>query len=314
MRTRFYEKTWFKNTLFISISTAISIIGLIISLTKSNIARTICICIAIILLLIQIYAVIHYGNEDDKVYKKLLEYKNQSQNLTSILSHMENDYKISMHEISIMSEITDKWASTINSFAKNVQVNGQVSDKAWDRVKYIDAICVYCRDLIEEYCNVKDSSKLSVGYVQYTVDDEGVEWVYMIGHSNTHTLRPNACKKETKLCECEYHYGDLIRDNYSDIEIALNNEEVLRIFHKVSLHTDLSKYTQYIAIPLYCKSGKLLGVLQIVTKNGYIIDKDRNKLEKFVMENIMPLCNLIVLADKINKGLYINPVKINKEV
>lgn len=314
MRKRFYQMTWFKNTIFILLPTAISIIGLLISLTNSKTIKTILTCVAILLLLIQIYSVIHYGNEEDKVYEQLLECKRQKEDLTSILVNMENEYKTAMYEISLISDIIDKWASAINSFANNVKINKQVSDKAWDKEKYIDTICVHCRDIVEQYCNIKDTSKISVGYIQYTKDTDGEEWVHMIGHSNTHALRPNACKEETRLCDCLYHYGDLIREKYSDIEIAMDNEEILRIFHKVSVHTDLSKYTQYIAIPLYCKSGKILGILQIVTKNGYIIEKDRNKLEKFITENIIPLCNLIILTDKINKGLYLNPIKINKEV
>lgn len=314
MRKYFYQKTWFKNTVFILLPTAISIIGVLISLINSNVIKVILTCTAILLLLIQIYSVIHYGNEEDKVYEQLLGYKKQNKNLTSILFNMENEYKTAMHEISLVSDITDKWASNINSFANNVKINKQISDKAWDRVKYIDTICVYCRDIVEQYCNIKDTSKISVSYIQYTKDANKVEWVHMIGHSNTHSLRPDACKEEIKLRDCLYHYGDLIREKYSDIEIAMNNDEILRIFHKVSVHTDLSKYTQYIAIPLYCKSDKILGILQIVTKNGYIIEEDRNKLEKFVTENIMPLCNLIILVDKINKGLYLNPIKINKEV
>ena len=76
----------------------------------------------------------------------------------------------------------------------------------------------------------------------------------------------------------------------------------------------MNKYTQYIAIPLYCKSGKLLGIFQIVTKNGYIIENDKLKMQQFVTDNIIPFSNLIVLADKIYKGLYVSSTKINKEV
>lgn len=80
------------------------------------------------------------------------------------------------------------------------------------------------------------------------------------------------------------------------------------------MSSDLTKYTQYVAIPLYCKSGNLLGILQIVTKNGYIIEEDKLKFQQFVTDTIIPFSNLIVLIDKIHKGLYLNPIKINKEV
>lgn len=313
MGKQFYQKTWFKNTLFISISTAISVIGILISIFSGSI-KNVLICISIVLLFIQIYAIIRYGNEEDKIYKQLQESELKNNSLTAILAHMENDYKTVTSEVSAFSEMAEKWASQINSFANNIKQYGSVSDKAWNKVKIIDSICIYTRSVIQQYCNNFDNSNISVGYISYNKDINGEEWIHMICHSNPMSIRPNACRSKVKLSDCHYHYADLIREKLSDIEIAMNNEEILRIFNKVSISSDLGKYTQYIAIPLYCKSGNLLGVFQIVTKNGYIIENDRIKIQQFVTDTIIPFSNLIVLTDKIYKGLYISPTKINKEV
>ena len=313
MGKQFYQKTWFKNTLFISISTAISVIGILISIFSGSI-KNVLICISIVLLFIQIYAIIRYGNEEDKIYKQLQESELKNNSLTAILAHMENDYKTVTSEVSAFSEMAEKWASQINSFANNIKQYGSVSDKAWNKVKIIDSICIYTRSVIKQYCNNFDNSNISVGYISYNKDINGEEWIHMICHSNPMSIRPNACRSKVKLSDCHYHYADLIREKLSDIEIAMNNEEILRIFNKVSISSDLGKYTQYIAIPLYCKSGNLLGIFQIVTKNGYIIENDRIKIQQFVTDTIIPFSNLIVLTDKIYKGLYISPTKINKEV
>lgn len=314
MDRHFYQKTWFKNTLFISISTLISVIGIVISLVDSSTIRGSLICISIVLLLVQIYSIMRYGNEEDMIYKQSEEYKSKNDELTAILAHMENDYKTVTSEVAAFSEIAEKWAGLINSFANNIKQHGYVSDKAWDKVKLIDGVCLYTRNVIQQYCNDFDNSKISVGYISYDKDINGDEWAYMVSHSNPVSIRPNACKNKVKLSDCKYHYADLMREKLSDIEIAMNTEEVLRIFKKVSLSSDLTKYTQYVAIPLYCKSGNLLGILQIVTKNGYIIEEDKLKFQQFVTDTIIPFSNLIVLIDKIHKGLYLNPIKINKEV
>ena len=42
---------------------------------------------------------------------------------------MENDYKTVTYEISSLSELAEKWATVINSFANNVKLNGCISDK-----------------------------------------------------------------------------------------------------------------------------------------------------------------------------------------
>lgn len=240
--------------------------------------------------------------------------KDKNEQLTSILAHMENDYKTVTSEVSTFSEMIEKWAGTINSFANNIKENGYVSDKAWNKIKIIDAICVSTKNIIQQYCNDFNNANISVSYVSYIKDKNDEEWIHMVSHSSGMSFRPNACKCEVKLSDCIYHYADLIRYKLSDFEIAMNNEEILRIFKKVSITSDLSKYTQYIAIPLYCKSGKLLGIFQIVTKYGYIIETDRNKMRTFITDAIIPFSNMIILADKIYKGLYINPIQINKEV
>lgn len=109
MDRHFYQKTWFKNTLFISISTLISVIGIVISLVDSSTIRGSLICISIVLLLVQIYSIIRYGNEEDMIYKQSEEYKSKNDELTAILAHMENDYKTVTSEVAAFSEIAEKW-------------------------------------------------------------------------------------------------------------------------------------------------------------------------------------------------------------
>lgn len=100
----------------------------------------------------------------------------------------------------------------------------------------------------------------------------------------------------------------------TDIEVAVNTEEILRIFRAVSIGNNLEKYTQYIAIPVYCKNI-LLGVFQIVTKYDYYIEQEKSALIEFATKNVIPYSNAIALIDSIYKGLYrnINPEQINKE-
>ncbi len=312
MKEHFYQKTWFKNLILIIIPTFISVLGIIIADAPDNI-KGILIFITILSLLVLIGFVIFFGNQEDDIYKELQNEKLNNLYLTNILAHMENIYKTNTYEIESFSKIFETWAIAINSFANNVRNNGYVSNKSWDKIKYIDSICVCCRNIIEQYCNKVDNSNVLVSYISYTKDINGDEWVYMISHSNPISLRPEACKKKVKLNECVYHYADLIKSGFSDMEIALDNNEIQRIFKKVSINTDLSKYTQYVAIPLYCNSGNLLGIFQIVTKNGYIIEDKKEQMERFITDNIMPLSNLIILTDKIYKGLYINPTDIKKE-
>lgn len=320
MRQKFYQKTGFKNTILISIPALISVFGAIISIINNSILKLAFIFLILLLMISLAIAVFFFANQEDKIYLEYEKSQNEIQNakdeiqkLSAILVHMENNYKTSIFTITTFSEFLEKWAKTINSFANNVSTNGAVSDKAWDKVKLFDSVCLYCKNMIKQYCNDNDDSKISVNFVSYREDSLGEQWVHMISHSNPESTRPTACKTEMKLSECEYHYAQLIKDKYSDIEIAENNNEIQKIFKKTSKTSDLTKYTQYIAIPVYCTSKKLLGIFQVVTKYNYIIENDKLKLLHFTTENIIPYSNLIVLIDKIYKGLYISPKQINKE-
>jgi len=320
MRQKFYQKTGFKNTILISIPALISVIGAIISIVPIDTVKIALIFFIVLLLITLIFSVFFFSSQEDKIYRGYEELKKEidnleveKQKLSHILAHMENNYKTSIFTITTFSELMEKWSKTINSFANNVSNNGMISDKAWDKIKLIDSVCLYCKNMIKQYCNNNDDSKVSVNFVLYRKDSNGEKWVHMISHSNPESTRPKACKVEEKLSQCEYHYAQLIRDEYSDIEIAENNDEIQKIFQKTSKTSDLTKYSQYIAIPVYCTRKKLLGIFQVVTKYNYVIENDKIKLLNFTTENIIPYSNLIVLIEKIYKGLYISPKQINKE-
>lgn len=312
---KFYQKSWFKNTILISIPCLISTIGVIISLTEnlSKIAKNTLTIIIIVSMLILVFAVLLFANQDDKIYNNYQDTLKENEKLLNLLAHMNNDLKTSNMTIAIFSDLFENWSKNINTFANKVLNKQFVSDTSWDKIKYFDTICLQCKNMIKQYCKNEDNSKISVGFVQYSENEYGDQTVHMIAHSNPISSRPKACKKEQKLSESPYHYADLIKDEDTDIEVAVNNEEILRIFNKISKNTDLTKYCQYIAIPVYCTSNKLLGIFEIVTKYDYIIESERISLLKFAEEKIIPYSNLIVLVDKINKGLYVNPEKIQKE-
>lgn len=306
MREKFYQRLWFKNTVLISIPSIISLIGVLISFVPNN-AKIILGCICIFLMIVLIVAVVLFAGQDDRIDKELEKLKDENNQLKVISCHLNTIVKTNAYSINSFSELTEAWSKNINSFAYEVSSRGKAQEKCWDKVKLFDEICIQCRNMIKLYCDNDDNTKISVGYISYRKDENDEEWVNMISHSNPESTRPHSFGEDEKLSSCIYHYAELIKDKVSDIEIAVNNDEVRRIFKKISITTDLSKYTQYIAIPVYCSKKKLLGIFQIVTKYDYIIEENPIALRKFAEENILPFSNMILLVDKINKGLYVKP-------
>ena len=86
-----------------------------------------------------------------------------------------------------------------------------------------------------------------------------------------------------------------------------STEKIRQCFYKKHPETDLNKYTQYIAIPILYSKNKPLGVLQITTKYNCKIMESDIDLKKFGETYITPFVELLILVDKIQKGLFIKP-------
>lgn len=106
----FIKKMWFKNFILILIPTLISVIGVVISNVSNQTFKLFLIISTIILLIILISFMIYSSNFEESIYQKLQQMKDKNIYLTSILAHMENDYKTATFEISSFSDLTEKWA------------------------------------------------------------------------------------------------------------------------------------------------------------------------------------------------------------
>lgn len=306
MQKKFYQRLWFKNIVLIGVPSVISLLGIFTSILNGTI-RIILYCVCVCLMIFLVIAVIFYSHSESKTDKIIENLETECKTYKLLSYCLNKTLEMKAYSVNIFSQFTEAWSKNINAFANEVTQRGKAPERCWEKSKLFDEVCVHCKKMIQKYCDNEDDTKISVGYINYRKDEQGEEWVSMIAHSNPETTRPHSYGEEEKLSESIYHYAELIKEKSPDIEVAVNNEEILRIFKKVSKTTDLSKYTQYIAIPIYCSQKKLTGIFQIVTKYNYIIEEDPVELRKFAEQNIIPFSNMILLIDKINKGLCAKP-------
>jgi hypothetical protein len=134
--------------------------------------------------------------------------------------------------------------------------------------------------------------------------------VNMIAHSSSPSTRPKIYNKPEKLESCSYYYGKILRDENPEIEILLNPTEIIEAFTpsgNAGSAAKLSKYSQYITVPIVCDGNKISGLLQIVVFNDKKIKEDKAQLKKVATAYIVPFCSLILLVNKIEKGLFSKP-------
>lgn len=109
------------------------------------------IIITIALLIALVITVFFFSSQDDKINKKYNILEETNTRLAAILSHMENDLKTNEFTITTFSELSEKWAKSINSFTHSVLENNKVSNKSWDKIKYFELICVQCKNMIQNF-------------------------------------------------------------------------------------------------------------------------------------------------------------------
>lgn len=293
------NKPIIKNIILIGIPTIISTIGIIMALDKFKNYNYIFIFITLILFLFFLFSLLYYSKQETNNKNEIDELK------TTILT-IRKVMGINSKTISSVVKLLDSWNGDINKIANDISKNGYAKESDWNRDKIYNDICVCCKDSISEFTQLDDDTDISVSLVKYYQQND-LEYVKMVAHSSPQTARPDIFDKELLLSECDYYFGRLIKENNRDIKALENNNEIKNVFYKPKLDTDLNKYKQYIAIPIICSKNKILGMLQVTTKYNYEIMSSKVDLIKFGETYLTPFVELLILTEKIEKGIFAKP-------
>ena len=222
------------------------------------------------------------------------------------ITHINKVLGINSNIVVSIVSLLETWNRDINKIANDIKKNGTANEKDWDYERICTDICVSCKNSILKFTAMENDMDLSVSLVKYYNVDTN-EYVKMIAHSSPQTAKPDVFDKEELLNDCKYQYVRLIRDKNRGIFVLENTEKIKQYFYKKKPETDLSKYSQYIAIPILCSKNKYLGILQVTTKYNYIIMDTEIQLKRFSETYITPFVELLILVEKIEKGLFVKP-------
>lgn len=293
------NKPTIKNTILIGIPTLISGIGIIMTMDILENYKNLFIVLTVLLLIIFIAFIIYYGKQENDINKEILKLKNTIFSINKLLGLN------SQIVISIIN-LLENWNRDINKIANDIKKSGVANEKDWDYEKICTDICISCKEAIIKFTETNNNTDISVAFIKYYKSNNN-EYVKMIAHSSPQTAKPDVYDKEELLQECMYQYAKMIREQKRTIFALENTEKIKQYFYKKKPETDLSKYNQYIALPVICSKNKYLGILQITTKYNYSIMKTNLDLEKFGETYITPFVELLILVEKIEKGIFVKP-------
>lgn len=289
MNKNFLLITWVRNFITLGIPTIISVVGIITSLIDMSGELKIGLIIVSVILLVLFLRVIFWYSKNDDSYAE-------------IVKELRADLSAYQGIVSAYTRLFETWAHNIYDFTGLAKKN-EASNRSWYKNGYYDTICLQCCEMIKRYCDNNDN--ISVSFIECGINEKGEEFIEMVSDTNPTPARPSVYRKEESLSESKFHYANLVKEGFTGIETALNNTEVRRLHGTIKENNDLSNCSQYIAVPIYCKENKILGIFQILTEYDCIIEENEELMRKFVSEKISPYTNSILLVDKIHKGLYL---------
>lgn len=288
-----------KNLILIGIPTVISTLGILMGLDILSDFKNIIIVVSVLLLIVFVIFLLYYSKQEKELQIEL-------NNMKMTISTMGKILGINSKTVISIVGLLENWNRDINKIANDITKSGSANETDWNYEKICTDICISCKDAIVKFTGIEDETDISVSLIKYYKNLDN-EYVKMIAHSSPQTAKPDVFGKEELLEECKYQYARIIREKNRGIFVLENTSKIKQEFYKKKPETDLAKYSQYIAIPVICSSNKFLGVLQITTKHDYKIMNTDVELEKFSETYMTPFIELLVLAEKVKKGIFVKP-------
>lgn len=294
------NKPTVKNSILIGIPTLISALGIIMTLDILSTYKNLFIVSTFVLLIIFIIFIIYYGKQEEENSKENEKLKTTIESINKVLG-------INSKIVVSIVNLLENWNRDISKIANDIKKNGAANENDWDYEKICTDICISCKEAIIKFTQLDKDTDISVSFIKY-YELGNNEFVKMIAHSSPQTAKPDIYDIEENLKDCMYQYARMIRDRNREIYVLENTEKIQQRFYKKKPETDLTKYSQYIAIPIICSKNKYLGIFQVTTKYNYIIMQSDVELKKFSETYLTPYVELLILVNKIEKGLFIKPI------
>ena len=301
----FWENGAVKNSILLGIPVILSVISIIVSIWKKHVSFFL--IVTLILLMVFLISAFGYGRSEkrgrNEQEQKIKNLEDQVTSLSNIKAKSDMQSKI----IAAYQELTEEYSGSINKIAKSIEERGIVEVNNWSIEVLGTEICKACSRMLIEYTGFSERD-ISVGFIETYVEN-GKQYVNMLSCSDPGSSRPFIYHKKQPIEECIYYYKNIIIAENPDVVAIANKDVIQQIFIKRREGSDLSKYSQYIAIPIICGDNKIIGILQVDVKHDKQIRKTDEELQDFSRAYIMPYGNLLLLINKIRKGLLAQPKK-----
>jgi len=287
----------------------IGFLGVLVGFIKNSVAFAIIILFILLLTLLNILAIYYYGKREKHISSEIEKLKQDIAVKEVCLDKYKNINKVMNHIVATFDHMTEQFAKKANIISHDIQTSGKVKEREWNVPLLCEEICISCCDMIKK--EAKTEKDVGVSFISSYINNNNIPVLKMIADSSQ--VKPNVYDIEEPLESCIYYYATLIREKNPDITAVADKDKLYHLFRRKKDTTDLTKYSQYIAIPVICYEKKVIGILQVVIRNGLKIRETDLELRELAENYIGPFVRLILLTNKLEKGLFAIPNDVIKK-
>lgn len=185
------------------------------------------------------------------------------------------------------------------------------SSKADLKIWNFDKSCQWiCDNVYALLCKIGDGREFEVVYDRLVEGHKPEEFVYTNAFANKDKHRPSIYGIKRKISEDDYHDIELFKNNQADMEVVIGTDEIDKIFghrSKEKRNRNKSKYSQYIAIPIFCNDEKMIGLFEIICMNKTKLGSSKEEIQEIVSKYFVPYSFLLLVLHKLEKALIAKP-------
>ena len=205
-----------------------------------------------------------------------------------------------------MKAIMDITAKNINALSHQIKEEQIVTKEIWS---FRQTCTIICRESYNVLKTMFGDHNFEVSYIDISRTSKLLRFT-LNSYENWDKEKPSIYEKEIclstkklnkKNIDQKYCFEKII-SNGANEPVCYSNEELIKhnFFFKDSTARDNCKYKQYIAIPVFCESKKIIGLMQIVSFDPDVMG-DENSLNYLARILFKPLAYLSLLTHKTEK-------------
>ena len=297
----FLVRTPVKTAILLILTTFVSVsIGMLGSWSKNQECFGLKIFLFVLSVVLYLSFSIFYAVNDSNERRLLSELRTQIKEYEQLLTH-------------ILYICKDN-STSINDVIHKANEEKKLDTEIWNFDKASMAVCKCIHNFINTAKNITD---FDVAYVR--LNEEKDSCVYMNAYANQNNARPTIFNVERYFKNIDekniYYDLKLFHKNSADI-VVLIGQEVYDKFCHIGIISDIvNKNKQYVAIPVFCKDQKMIGLLEVTChiENGLGINK--SEVVEFSTKYLVPFAHLLLVLHKMEKAIVagIDKNKIKKD-